>query len=78
MKKKKKLLKKKMRINLSNKFYKKEAIEATMKAFENACKCKIINGSFEIEIVSALGNEYEISNEFCNFVLGVTKDEMLF
>ena len=67
-----------MRINLNNKFYRKEAIEETLNAFKDICESKIINDSFEIEIIPKTGTELDISREFCNFVLGVTKDRMLF
>lgn len=67
-----------MRIKLNNKFYKKEAIEKAIKAFKGVCECKLLDDSFEIEITSNSGDEQKIDNEFCNFVLGITKDNMLF
>ena len=67
-----------MRINLNNKFYRKEAIDETIAAFKDICESKIIDDSFEIEITPKIGTELNISPEFCNFVLGVTKDRMLF
>ena len=73
-----------MIVNLSSKFYKKEAIEKAASVFKDLCECKI-NGSsespFEIEFLSHSGqkeNLQQIADEFCNFVLGVTKDELLF
>lgn len=68
----------KMKIRLSNKFYKRNAIEETIEAFRGSCECRIASDSFEIDIISEQGNEKEIANEFCNFVLGITKDRMLF
>lgn len=65
----------KMKIKLNNKFYKKEAIIETIKKFEEIADCKIINNSFEVQIES---DDSAVFNEFCNFVLGFTKDKMLF
>ncbi len=67
-----------MRIKLNNKFYKKEAIEAAIDSFKDICDSKILDDSFEIEITPKIGTESDISLEFCNFVLGVTKDNMMF
>lgn len=64
-----------MKIKLNNNFYKKEAIEQAIEAFKEVCSCQIINDSFEIELNS---NEGTATDEFCNFVLGITKDKMLF
>ncbi|MBN2112446.1 HxsD-like protein [Candidatus Woesearchaeota archaeon] len=65
----------KMKINLNNKFYKKEAIEKAIAAFKEVCPCRIINCSFEVEINA---EDDAVADEFCNFVLGITKDSMLF
>lgn len=67
-----------MKIRLSNKFYKRNAIEEAINAFRDYCDCKISDNSFEVEIKSGNANEQEIADEFCNFVLGITKDKMLF
>lgn len=67
-----------MKINLSNKFYKKEAIKIAIESFKDVCDCKIIDDSFEIELSSANGEETKIRDEFYNFVLGITKDKLLF
>ena len=67
-----------MKIKLSNKFYKRNAIEEAINVFRDSCKCRIASDSFEIDIISEQGNENELADEFCNFVLGVTKDKMLF
>jgi len=74
----KKKAQKKMRIHLNNQFYKKEAIKNTIELFNDICGCKIIDDSFEIELNSNPENEQRIAGEFCNFVLGITKDKMLF
>ncbi len=67
-----------MKIKLCNKFYKKEAISESIKNFEEVCECEILNDDFEIEIIPKIDDEARLKGEFCNFVLGVTKDNMLF
>ena len=67
-----------MRIRLSNKFYTKEAIEKSIEAFRDVCECNFVDDSFEIELIPKAGNDSELGLEFCNFVLGVTKDSLLF
>jgi len=67
-----------MKISLSNKFYKKEAIEKAIGKFGGVCDCRILNDNFELELVPKIGSSKDIGMEFCNFVLGITKDEMLF
>ena len=67
-----------MKILLNNKFYKEEAIEKAIGCFKEAGGFKILNDSFEIEVTPKTGDEKLISMEFCNFVLGVMKDNNLF
>ncbi len=61
-----------MKIKLSNKFYKKEAIKQAIEAFKDVCGCRILDDSFEIELIPKFETKTDISSEFCNFVLGVT------
>ncbi len=69
---------KKMKIKINNKFYKKEAIEETIEKFKDISSCKFIDDSFELELIPNIGSELDMGKEFCNFVLGITKDNMLF
>ncbi len=66
----------KMKVMLNNKLYSREAIEVALKDFEEICSGKILNG----EIVVELESKEEIENigeEFCNYVLGLMKNNML-
>jgi len=68
-----------MRIRLSNKFYKREALEEAAEAFKEVCSCRISSDDFELELFPKIeGEEQRLKDEFCNFVLGITKDKMLF
>lgn len=67
-----------MKVRLNNKFYKREAIEKAAGAFKEVCDCRVLNESFDVEIIQKTGQEGQIVDEFCNFVLGITKDDMLF
>jgi hypothetical protein len=66
----------KMKINLNNNFYAREAIEEAVSAFSEVCDCRILDDSFAIEIRSGSGDELTIAGEFCNFVLGITKENL--
>ena len=68
----------KITIKLSNKFYKKESIEDAIGAFNKVCECTILDDSFLVEITPKIEPEDYIELEFANFVLGVTKEKMLF
>lgn len=68
----------KMKIILNSNFYKKEAIEEAISAFSEICSCKILNDSFEIELTPETAPSEELEGEFCNFVLGIAKDNMMF
>ena len=64
-----------MRIKLNNKFYKKSAVAEAIIVFKDTCNMQLINESFEIELDT---EDKKISGEFCNYVLGLTRDENLF
>ena len=71
-------LKKKMKIKLNNKFYKKEAIDEAINSFRGVCQFRVINDSFEIEVKSKGSNAENIELEFLNFALGFMKEKLLF
>lgn len=75
----KRILLGKMRVKLSNKFYKKEALNEAIESFKDVCECQILNDAFEIELTPKADFSHpDLGMEFCNFVLGITKDKMLF
>jgi hypothetical protein len=68
-----------MKIRLSNKFYKREALDEAAEAFKEVCSCRIISEDFDLELLPKIeGDDSRLRDEFCNFVLGITKDKMLF
>jgi hypothetical protein len=67
-----------MKVRLSNKFYTKEAVEDAMRSFSELCDAKIVDDSYEVELIPRGDMECDIAGEFCNFVLGVVKDRQLF
>ena len=66
-----------MILRLNNKFYTKNSIESAIEAYSEVCEIKIINDSFEIELNAKI-EEPMIGQEFCNFVLGVQKENLNF
>lgn len=59
-----------MRLRLSNKFYKKDAVKEAIKDFKDICEGKILNGNIDIEL-SKKENAENLKEEFCNYVLGL-------
>jgi uncharacterized protein YfbU (UPF0304 family) len=73
--------KKKMKkiVKLNKDFYHKEVINKAISDFNDLLDVKILDQSYTLEI-SVLNSDKEfskISNEFCNYVLGVMKNNAL-
>lgn len=67
---------KKIRIRLSSKFYKKEAVEEALRDFNEVCKGKIISNEIEVELEPKEDIE-NLNEAFCNYVLGLMKNKTL-
>lgn len=63
-------------LKLNKEFYDKAAILEALTDFKEVCDGKIINDSFEIEIKPREDIE-NIEEEFCNYVLGLMKNNVL-
>jgi hypothetical protein len=68
--------KRKIRIKLSNKFYRKEAVEEALRDFNEVCKGKIISNEIEVELEPEENIE-NLKEAFCNYVLGLMKNKTL-
>ena len=60
-----------MKIELNNNFYSKEAIEESLKDFKEVCEGKILNENIDVELDT---EDEKIKEEFCNYVLGLMKN----
>jgi len=65
-----------MRIKLNSKFYNKGAIKEALRDFEGVCNGKILNEDLEIELETKEKLE-NLEEEFCNYVLGLMKNQAL-
>ena len=61
---------------LDNKFYNKEAVEMALKDFEDICEGRILNDEIEIEL-EPKEDIKNLQGEFCNYVLGLMKNNNL-
>ncbi|MAG50268.1 hypothetical protein CL621_01345 [archaeon] len=69
----------KIAFSLNEKFYKKEAIKESLKDFKEVCEGKIERdeqGNFKIILIPKEETE-KLKEEFCNYVLGLMKNELL-
>jgi len=66
---------KKMIIKLNPKFYSKEAVWEALKDFENVCEGKILNDGMDVELIPKEDIK-NLKEEFCNYVLGLSKNKM--
>tara|TARA_Y100000294_G_C8566529_1_gene341091 strand:- start:2868 stop:3077 length:210 start_codon:yes stop_codon:yes gene_type:complete len=69
-------MKQKIKIKLSNKFYDKDAIKEALSDFAGVCQGRILNDSIEVELEPKEPVE-NLEGEFCNYVLGLTKDKLI-
>ena len=65
-----------MKVKLNNKFYRKEAVEESLRDFKGVLKGKILNDDFLIELEPEKDVD-RLKEEFCNYVLGLMKNNML-
>jgi len=66
---------KKMIIKLNPKFYSKEAVWEALKDFENVCEGKILNDGMDVELIPKEDIK-NLKEEFCNYVLGLSRNKM--
>jgi hypothetical protein len=67
-----------MKIMLNKRLYEAQAIKKAVKDFKNTCKCKIVKESpfdVEVEIEAKDNTGEEVKGEFCNYILGLMKNE---
>lgn len=64
-----------MIIKLNPKFYSKEAVWEALKDFENVCEGKILNDGMDVELIPKEDIK-NLKEEFCNYVLGLSKNKM--
>ena len=67
----------KIRLKLSNKFYDMQAIEEALKDFGNICVGRVLNNDIEVELVPKEEINEPLKEEFCNYVLGLMKNQTL-
>ncbi len=65
-----------IRIILNSKFYDQQSIKEALEDFKGACRGKILNDKFEVELEpkEQLDN---LDGEFCNYVLGLIKNRQV-
>ena len=64
-----------MIIKLNPKFYSKEAVWEALKDFENVCEGKILNDGMDVELIPKEDIK-NLKEEFCNYVLGLSRNKM--
>jgi hypothetical protein len=65
-----------VRIRLNKNFYDRKSVEEALFDFGEICEGKIV--SDEIEVLLSPGEDIEnISEEFCNYVLGLMKNNAI-
>ena len=71
--------KSKISILLNKKFYNKEAILQSLKDFKEICQGELIEGDNFLVVLSVEEKELleVLGYEFCNYVLGLMKNEQL-
>lgn len=65
-----------MKIKLNNKFYNKEAVEEALDDFKEVCQGRILNEKIEVELEPKEETE-NLQEEFCNYVLGLMKNNVM-
>ena len=65
-----------MRLVLNKKFYNKEVIKEALNDFKEVCEGKILNDRIEIEL-EPKEKIAQLEGEFCNYVLGLMKNETI-
>ena len=65
-----------MIIKLDKKFYDLNAIKEALEDFKEVCEGKILNDTIEVQL-NPKGDINNLDGEFCNYVLGLMKNNML-
>lgn len=65
-----------VRFRLNESFYDKTIIKEALDDFRNICKSKT-HSYIEIELTSKDKVDYDLEDEFCNYVLGLMKNKTI-
>jgi hypothetical protein len=60
---------------LNRRFYPRSVIENAIDAFSQICSAKILDDSFTIELITENEADSKLVNEFCNYCLGLVKQD---
>ncbi len=65
-----------MIIRLNNKIYCRKAIKLALEDYKDICAGKIIDESFEVKLSPKQETKY-LEKEFCNYIIGIMKNEKM-